>query len=98
MMSAMQKYSPEPKDRVAFVEDGKIVKGRVAEVLAPHVIRVTRTKGDEGKVLELDQVMPLYRYAPMMIAQHVEAAGEQGMMVVTMLVPVALCAGVPEKK
>lgn len=58
----MPKVPLENKDRVMVVMDGKMVKGRVAEVVGTNAVRVTFGKGDEGKIFERGEVVALYRY------------------------------------
>lgn len=71
------------QDRVAVVKDGKIVKGRVAEVLGSNAVRVTFAKDDGGTLYERGEVLALYRYA-----QAVTPLG-------VAMIPIALCAGQP---
>jgi hypothetical protein len=58
----MPKVPLEMKDRVMVVMGGKMVKGRVAEVMGANAVRVTFAKGDEGKIFERTEVVALYRY------------------------------------
>lgn len=63
----MPKVPLEINDRVMVVEDGKMKKGRVAEVLPPNGLKITFAKGDAGKFFERNEVVALYRYAPTLV-------------------------------
>lgn len=60
-MFGTEKLPLEIGDRVAAVNDGKIMKGRVVEMVADVVIGVTFVKGGPVVSYDRDSVMLLYR-------------------------------------
>lgn len=61
MFNQTEKLPVEVGDRVAAVNDGKIMKGRVVEVVADVVIGVTFAKAGPVVSYDRDSVLLLYR-------------------------------------